>query len=746
MRIERRLFAFFLVSGFCSLAYEVIWLRLAMAGFGVTTPLVSIVLSVFMGGLGLGSWLGGRVAGALGQRGARDALRGYALAELAVGIGGLAVPTELQLGQDLLSHLGDQVAWGSAAHYFAAAAWIALAFAPFCTAMGATFPLGIAALRRAAPEGPERSFSYLYGANTIGAAAGALLSAFVLIELFGFRGTGRAIAAANGLIAASAFASSSIAVNGALRFGAPPPAQSGVAPTGIGSAAPWLLFTTGLVSMGMEVVWVRQFSPFLGTVVYAFAAILAIYLGATFAGAIAYRRWSRMDSVARDPARLAATWSAALVFGLLPLACADPRISTANTFAIGLARLVPGIAPFCAAIGFLTPMLVDHWSRGDPRRAGSIYAMNIVGCVVGPLLASFVLLPPLGERGSLFALCAPLALVAVIAALRGTDLLARAVPLAAGALSAGIAVATVDFADVHPGVVRRDYAATVIAARDARGQPDLLVNGIGMTRLTTVAKLMVHVPLAHLASPPRHVLVICMGMGTSFRSSVSWGVPTTVVELIPSVPEVFPYFHADAARVLAAPGARVVVDDGRRFLERSGDPFDLVTIDPPPPVEAAGSSLLYSREFYRVIQRRLAPGGIVQQWFPGGDTAILSSIVKALRASFPHVRAFPSMFGWGFHFLASMEPIPVLDAAALASRLPPEAAADLVEFFPNAQPVDLIERMVRDEYDTSALADIVPDAPALTDDRPYNEYFFLRWLSGRRNWVDGVTSTPRATP
>jgi predicted membrane-bound spermidine synthase len=54
-------FLFFLVSGFCSILYELIWLRLAMAQYGVTTPPVSIVLSTFMLGLGLGSWGAGRL-------------------------------------------------------------------------------------------------------------------------------------------------------------------------------------------------------------------------------------------------------------------------------------------------------------------------------------------------------------------------------------------------------------------------------------------------------------------------------------------------------------------------------------------------------------------------------------------------------------------------------------------------------------------------------------------------------------
>lgn len=78
----RLFFACFLVSGFCSLVYEVVWLRLAMARFGVTTPLVSIVLSVFMGGLALGSWLAGRLTGRARSRPARYPLVAYGIAEL----------------------------------------------------------------------------------------------------------------------------------------------------------------------------------------------------------------------------------------------------------------------------------------------------------------------------------------------------------------------------------------------------------------------------------------------------------------------------------------------------------------------------------------------------------------------------------------------------------------------------------------------------------------------------------------
>ena len=84
----RWLFTFFLVSGFCSLVDEVVWVRLAMAAFGVTTPLIAIVLSVFMAGLALGSWLGGRLAPRLSRGDPRRALRAYAVVELVIGVHG----------------------------------------------------------------------------------------------------------------------------------------------------------------------------------------------------------------------------------------------------------------------------------------------------------------------------------------------------------------------------------------------------------------------------------------------------------------------------------------------------------------------------------------------------------------------------------------------------------------------------------------------------------------------------------
>src|SRR5712691_3894750 len=110
-------FSFFVVSGFCSLVYEVVWLRLAMAAFGVTTPFVSIVLSVFMAGLAVGSWGAGRLTRALGTVPPRVALRLYAAVEALIGVSGIAVPGELGWGRTLLADRA--VAWDSSTYYLA---------------------------------------------------------------------------------------------------------------------------------------------------------------------------------------------------------------------------------------------------------------------------------------------------------------------------------------------------------------------------------------------------------------------------------------------------------------------------------------------------------------------------------------------------------------------------------------------------------------------------------------------------
>jgi len=153
---------------------------------------------------------------------------------------------------------------------------------------------------------------------------------------------------------------------------------------------------------------------------------------------------------------------------------------------------------------------------------------------------------------------------------------------------------------------------------------------------------------------------------------------------------------------------------------------DLITIDPPPPVEAAGSSLLYSKEFYDLAKSKLQPDGILAQWLPGGDAVTMASVAKAIRESFPYVKAFGSLEGWGVHFIASRSPLESTTAATLSKRMPAAAASDLVEWGPFHNPEQELGAVLEREISISDITAKSPAAPALTDDRPINEYYFLR--------------------
>jgi len=711
-------FVFFFISGFCSVLYELIWLRLAMAHFGVTTALTSIVLSAFMAGLGLGSWGAGAWIRRHGEQIKFPPLRLYALCEFLIGVSALVVPLELHWGSRFLSGAADRVAVSSGMYYLASSAILAVSLVPWCTCMGATIPFAMFAIRRDVRFEARRSFSFLYVANVLGAITGTI-APLLLIELYGFHAALRFGAAMNAVVFLSAFLVTLATIQPAktAMVVAPDLAADSLRAENSGQIILLLLFATGLATMGMELIWIRLFTPFVGPEVYSFAMILASYLLATVLGSQAYRIWSRTRA---SESRL--MWISLALFGLLPLFTGDVRVPMS-----AFARVFVGVAPFALVIGFLTPMLVDRWSAGDPDRAGRAYAVNVVGCILGPLVAGFVLLPWVGERVSTLLLALPWFAIAL------RELGARERRLAPRAWAgAFVATALVVFfftkdyeTRFEPREVMRDSTATVIAA-GAGMQKRLLTNGIGMTALTPITKMMAHLTLASLPRPPQNALVICFGMGTTFRSAMSWGIPTTVVELVPSVPKLFPFYFADGAELLDSPRARVVIDDGRRYLERSPQMYDAIIIDPPPPISAAGSSLLYSQDFYAVAARRLRPGGILQQWMGGGDEAEQAAMARALKNSFGYVRAYQSIEGWGWHWLASMSPIAERSAAEIVARMPARAVADMVEWSPAMTPEQHFASMVAKQAAPEQIIGLAPATPALADDRPINEYHILR--------------------
>lgn len=304
-----------------------------MAQLGVTTAMVSLVLSAFMVGLGIGSWAAGLIVRRYGPK--FPALKLYALVELLIGVSAFAVPIELAWGRELL--LKNFPAMSLSTSYFPSAVWLAITLVPWCACMGATFPFMMAPIKQEGDVKASKSFSFLYLPNLIGATLGTVLPLF-LIKLFGFHRTLRVAAVLNLLLAGVAFFLSFVRRPTAVKQAAvdSEPQSFSTSDTLSERALLGLLFGTGLTSMGVEVVWVRLFTPSLGTLVYAFAAILGLYLVAMDVGSWIYRRTNRDDILDNG-----IVWVVLGFSVIVPLLTADPRLRLP-----AILRVILGLLPF----------------------------------------------------------------------------------------------------------------------------------------------------------------------------------------------------------------------------------------------------------------------------------------------------------------------------------------------------------------------------------------------------------------
>ncbi len=716
--INKTIQILFFASGFCGLLYQIAWVRLAYASFGVISAVISLVMSTFMLGLALGSWFGGSLVKGLEKRSNKPAMFWYGVAELVIALGSWLVPILFQWSENLLAGCGET----HTAQYMALTALaIVCSILPWTFAMGCTYPFVMESSLVIANQ-KNKSFSFLYTANVLGALLGIAFTALVLVEVFGFDGTLKIAGVTNIAIAIVAWLLCASEKNGYCNNGDSFVKNASAEKTSFGIKAQdcMILFATGFVSMGMEVVWIRSFTTVLGTQIYAFSAILFVYLSATWLGAKTYRAKANFSDVEMI-AILA-------IAGLIPAIVNDARFFS-DIYMRGITALF-SIAPFCALLGYFTPSFIDKISGGDSVVAGKAYGINTVGCILGPLVASYILLPQFSTQHSMIMLSIPVFLI-------GFSVVKHHVWKRLGISCAFIALMMISLFQsvIHDerwilGVthqVWRDHVATVVATGDNHLKA-LRVNGVNITLLTPSTKHMSHLPILCHQSEPKTALNICFGMGGSYRSLLAWDLKTTAVELVPSVYKSFGYFHEDAAAVLRNPLGMRVIDDGRRYLKRSKNTYDIIVIDPPPPVPAAGSSLLYSKEFHELVLSKLNKDGIFQTWFPGREERSSSpAIANSLIAVFPYVRAFRSYDGAGIHYLASASPIRNITVQEAFEKMPPKVIQDINEW-PYYGGVDAktgLQEVLKAELDMRRLSS-EDKAVIVSDNRPYNEYYLVR--------------------
>ena len=760
------LHAAFFLSGAAGLIYQVTWVRQFGNVFGNTMHSASIVVAVFMLGLGVGSYLAGVWADRQADRGPASLIRSYAWAEGVLAALGLLLSL-------LLPHLAGVVA-GASEYVAGTSGWYELSvrsyvvratlaialLTPITLTMGATLTLLVRALVQSDVQTTGWRVARLYGANTIGAATGALLTDFVLVRLAGVQATQVTAVGLN--LAAAALALWALR-SSSLPAGRRQPAivPSGAPPAHLAAVATALALS-GCAVMGLEMLWVRHFSILLGGFRAVFSLVLTVVLAAGAAGALA--GGALLKRTPRPADLLAGAFAIVAVSALAGVAwtSADSLAARGAAMAATLGALSPvrralaeiwfnlrpmlgeiGLPAFAAGLTYpLANALVQHSSDVIGRRAGVLYLANTAGAVCGSLLAGYVLLPWLGMQGS----AAVLALTAVLALGPLWRTGASRVPVFAGGAVALASLAAwlllpSDYVLQRALVVaagdrvlaKSEGTTEVIAVVEAARGRALLTNGHAMSSTALLdqryMRALAHVPLLSMTAP-RRVLVIGFGVGNTVHAAALH--PSVehvdVAELSRHVLAQAPFFRDATADVLHQPKVAVYLNDGRQHLQMSAPgTYDLVTLEPPP-IAHAGVAALYSREFYRLVRSRLTAGGFVSQWLPAYQVPAESSLAM--------VRAFLDVFPQAVLLSGTQAELLLIGTTAPRLEIDPdhlrealdrasEVRADLARLDLGG-PRDIVGAFVGSAATLDAATRL---SPPVTDDRPIQEYGVLSALS-----------------
>ena len=757
----------FVLSGAAGLIYEVVWARQLVLVFGNTSQAVSTILTGFFGGLAIGGVVGGRVA----DRAARP-LRVYGFLELIVVAVVLLTPITFRLIGEVYRGIYPALADAPLALALVRFTLAILALAPATLIMGATLPTLTRYLTQGG-RGIAGAFQRLYTANTVGAIIGTALAGFVLIEIFGLTGALAIGAFCSGTAGAIALALDRRSVGAVGAVGAivpsdaPGPSASpipAVNPAETSPSAPrsssrslalMLAFISGLTALGYQVVWNRQLSAGTGSSTYVFTTILVLFLTGIALGA-------GMLGVLRPRVRSAVTLIAAAQILTAVFACIGAAILSSPSFPLqgGSSAFVLALSLFAAQAVFIvlpatvamgitfpaTAALLGDETGSEGSATGSLLAVNTTGSIVATFVLPFFVIPAIGSPATLAFLILTNAVVGIVLfrGERGLTPSRRRLGVLAGVGVVGLVIVTfvtgagfqnptIQVVEGRGGTIF-ESAEDEIAATEAGqvgGTRLLWVGGTAMTVLTVDTKFMPLLPIAMRPDADRG-LAIAFGMGSAFRTSLNAGVETDSVELVPSVPGMMRWFYDDAESVLADPRGKSIIADGRNHVELTDETYDFIVVDPPPPLESSGVSVISTKEFYQASKARLTPDGVMVQWVPYGQTQDeFLAHVRSFLAVFANVRVIAGAGGYGFYLLGSDGPVD-LDPSALEAVLERPGVLEDVNSAPDSNNRSAEEWARTLTGLTWAVGDqlrkAVGDGPVITDDRPLPEYFILRRL------------------
>ena len=669
----------FFASGALGLVYEVLWMRWFTTLFGATTLATTATLSGFFLGLAAGS----RTFGERSKHWRRP-VRAFGILEVGVGLGALLVHPILALYRHAYPVLYPLLSPFPAGFALVKVllALAAIGIPTFC--MGGTLPaLGQAIASPGARLGIP--VGGLYAINLLGATLGTLAVPFILLPRLGLAASYACAVAGSLGVGLTAYLIGSATPRAPVSESAPALDSAASRPPSVAGGVLVLSCLSGVCTLALQVLWTRMFALVHENSLYSFAVVVFVFLlGLTGGAAFARKALGQ----GRAPRRLLSrAWCVA---GLLVVASPVLFHRLTDGFAYvsaegwysTLGRLVMlalvTMLPASVGVGMALPLVMEMASPSGRESAGPligrVLAVNTLGAIVGPLLATFLMGPLLGLWWSLVGVgsflvvaAAGTGLTRVETAVGGSALVAILLVLEPGALPPVRIQAASGQRLIS---VREGTHGTTAVIADERDRWITVNNSyiLGGLASSEEERWQAHLPLLLHPSPHR---VALLGIGTGITAGAALLHPVehiVALEIVPEVAIAARRDFADAnARVMDDPRVRVVIDDGRNYLASSPRTFDVIIGDLLVPWRP-GEAPLYTQEHFESVRRALTADGVFCQWLPLYQLSPeqLAIILRTF------LDVFPEATLWRGNFIPDAPTLALV--GQLGSRpLPPEA-------------------------------------------------------------------------
>jgi spermidine synthase len=729
----------FFLSGTSALIYEVLWLKELGLLFGNTSQAMAATLTAFFLGLALGAKFWGQRAGQF-----LNPLKVYAGLELGIALSALGYFALLKSYTWIYPALFE--CCGQSAGLFLGLKFVLaiLILTPPAFFMGGTLPLITSVI--ASDVDYKSHVAFLYGINTLGAVIGVLLAGFYLPPLIGYLwcyALAMLISVGVGLIA--------LALSKNRDF---KPADSAEKHSSYEvlhfRTFNQFAFLSGLLLLGLQVLWGRMFSQVLQNSVYTFSIVLMVFLFCLALGGFIARLLlkSRLDPGFSLLSALLAggLWVSATPF--LFVMWTDQMRYISSDFGWGayvwrvaeLALVVMG--PPVLIVGIVFPLLMGMAVGGkrNSQSIGRLVSSNTLGAIAGSLLAGFVMFDLIGLWASIrfFAVVYLLMGLYWYQCLKLNHRLIQLFTLTAILLTvsvfdtAKLPVVSVDPINEDESLMAywESSAGTVGVVKQGENLK-LKVNNhytLGGTASMSLEQFLGYMPL-YLHEYPRDIYMLGLGTGISAGGALTYPVRSLIVtELLKGVIQAADSFFGPYTQDLFYdPRVRILNEDGRHFLRATSKKFDVIISDLFVPWEA-GTGGLYAVEHFKAVAEHLEEKGLFMQWLPAYQLSRtdFEMIARTLQVVFPQVTVWRADF-------SAQRPVIGLLGHKTSQALPASA-----QLFQNDKE-DLLQYYVGD---LSSLEHELAEVAINSDDHPHIEFtapIRQRLIkSGKEQWLVGI--------